>query len=178
VRSATGTAVTETNSHPFRFGRYLWMHNGSLQKVNEWRRTVRSAAQSCPRPEPGRRPQILSQLSSTAFKMIEGTTDSELAGAVFVDMLPRAPGEEPDPWKEISVARWWLSGGAPAFTRSASQAEELANTMTRTLAMLMKLGEEASESRSGADRYASSRACAADIALRPRSASATSSNTA
>ena len=29
IRATTGTAVQQTNCHPFRHGRWLWMHNGS-----------------------------------------------------------------------------------------------------------------------------------------------------
>ena len=28
IRATTGTAVQQTNCHPFRHGRWLWMHNG------------------------------------------------------------------------------------------------------------------------------------------------------
>src|ERR1700754_4036126 len=30
VRATTGTPVQETNCHPFRYGRWLFMHNGSI----------------------------------------------------------------------------------------------------------------------------------------------------
>ncbi|MYT25272.1 class II glutamine amidotransferase, partial [Streptomyces sp. SID7760] len=28
VRASTGSAIQQTNCHPFRHGRWLWMHNG------------------------------------------------------------------------------------------------------------------------------------------------------
>ena len=28
IRASTGTAIQETNTHPFRYGNWLWMHNG------------------------------------------------------------------------------------------------------------------------------------------------------
>ena len=31
VRASTGTAVQQTNCHPFRHGRWLWMHNGLIR---------------------------------------------------------------------------------------------------------------------------------------------------
>ena len=31
VRASTGTAIQETNTHPFRHGRWLWMHNGAIR---------------------------------------------------------------------------------------------------------------------------------------------------
>ena len=30
IRATTGTAVQQTNCHPFRHGRWLWMHNGAI----------------------------------------------------------------------------------------------------------------------------------------------------
>lgn len=76
VRAATpGLMVSEANCHPFRYGRFLWMHNGA---VSDFRRIKRRLRES---------------LSDTTYDAIEGTTDSEHAFAVFLDrMLPR--GEE------------------------------------------------------------------------------------
>jgi predicted glutamine amidotransferase len=31
IRASTGTAVQQTNCHPFRHGKWLWMHNGSIR---------------------------------------------------------------------------------------------------------------------------------------------------
>jgi glutamine amidotransferase len=31
IRASTGTAVQQTNCHPFRFGSWLWVHNGSIR---------------------------------------------------------------------------------------------------------------------------------------------------
>ena len=31
IRASTGTAVQQTNCHPFRHGRWLWMHNGAIR---------------------------------------------------------------------------------------------------------------------------------------------------
>ena len=30
IRASTGTAIQQTNCHPFRHGRWLWMHNGLI----------------------------------------------------------------------------------------------------------------------------------------------------
>ena len=32
IRASTGTAIQETNTHPFRYGRRLWMHNGLIRE--------------------------------------------------------------------------------------------------------------------------------------------------
>ena len=31
IRSSTGSAIQETNTHPFRYGKWLWMHNGLIR---------------------------------------------------------------------------------------------------------------------------------------------------
>ena len=30
IRATTGSAIQQTNCHPFRHGRWLWMHNGLI----------------------------------------------------------------------------------------------------------------------------------------------------
>jgi len=60
VRSSTGTAVQQTNCHPFRNGRWLWMHNGLINGFAKMRR------------------ELLLAVDPARFGAIEGTTDSEL----------------------------------------------------------------------------------------------------
>jgi predicted glutamine amidotransferase len=60
IRASTGTAVQQTNCHPFRHGRWLWMHNGSIAGFPSVKRDLALAV------EPGLYPEI------------EGSTDSEL----------------------------------------------------------------------------------------------------
>ena len=38
IRASTGTAIQETNAHPFRYGRWLWMHNGLIREFSRVRR--------------------------------------------------------------------------------------------------------------------------------------------
>jgi len=59
VRASTGTPVQETNCHPFRYGDWLWMHNGS----------IRSFAQV-------KRPLVVA-VDPSLYPFIEGSTDSE-----------------------------------------------------------------------------------------------------
>jgi glutamine amidotransferase len=40
VRASTGTPVQQTNCHPFRHGRWLWMHNGSIARFHEVKRDL------------------------------------------------------------------------------------------------------------------------------------------
>ncbi len=60
VRAATGTAIARTNSHPFRFGRYLFMHNGQIGGYPKLRRALEA------------------KLPDTLYAARKGTTDSEL----------------------------------------------------------------------------------------------------
>jgi len=70
VRAASpGMRVCEANCHPFQFGRYLWMHNGTIQGFWQIRRRLRSS------------------LPDHLYNGIEGTTDSEHAFAVFLNLL-------------------------------------------------------------------------------------------
>jgi predicted glutamine amidotransferase len=60
VRAATGTAVQETNCHPFRYGKWLFVHNGFIADFPQVRRELLFAV------DPG------------LFANIQGSTDSEL----------------------------------------------------------------------------------------------------
>jgi glutamine amidotransferase len=60
VRATTGTAIQETNCHPFRHGRWLFVHNGVIAGFHEMRRDLMLAV------EPA------------LFAEISGSTDSEV----------------------------------------------------------------------------------------------------
>ena len=60
IRASTGTAVQQTNCHPFRHGRWLWVHNGL---VREFARVKRELALT---------------VDESLYTSIEGSTDSEL----------------------------------------------------------------------------------------------------
>jgi glutamine amidotransferase len=76
VRAATGNfEVAEANCHPFRRGRYAFMHNGHIPAF----RTIR-------RP-------LMARLSDEGFLGIRGTTDTE---HVFALMAEHLRGREPD----------------------------------------------------------------------------------
>jgi glutamine amidotransferase len=60
IRASTGSPVQQTNCHPFRRGRWLWMHNGFIDGLRTVRRDLAMAV------DPGLYPDI------------EGTTDTEL----------------------------------------------------------------------------------------------------
>lgn len=60
VRAATGTPVQETNCHPFRFGRWLFVHNGYVADFERLRR------------------DLLFAVDEQYFGNIAGSTDSEV----------------------------------------------------------------------------------------------------
>jgi predicted glutamine amidotransferase len=60
IRAAIGSAVQQTNCHPFRQGRWLWMHNGFIDGFHAMKRDLAMAV------DPDR------------YADMEGTTDSEL----------------------------------------------------------------------------------------------------
>jgi glutamine amidotransferase len=75
VRAASpGSIVAETNSHPFRDGPLLFMHNGDIGGFRRVRRA------------------LLERLSDEAFQGILGSTDSEHFFALFQDELMRSDG--------------------------------------------------------------------------------------
>ena len=60
IRASTGSAVQQTNCHPFRHGRWLWMHNGVITDFPIVRRDLALA------------------VDPDLFPLIEGSTDSEV----------------------------------------------------------------------------------------------------
>lgn len=70
VRAASpGSDVNEANCHPFRHGRWAFMHNGDVGSFADARR------------------QMLAELSDEAFSMIRGSTDSEHVFGMLLDAL-------------------------------------------------------------------------------------------
>jgi glutamine amidotransferase len=60
IRASTGSAIQQTNCHPFRNGRWLWMHNGLIREFNSVKRDLAFA------------------VDPSLYPLIEGSTDSEL----------------------------------------------------------------------------------------------------
>jgi len=60
VRATTGTAIQQTNCHPFRHGRWLFVHNGAIAGFGEMRRDLMLA------------------IDASLFPAIQGSTDSEV----------------------------------------------------------------------------------------------------
>lgn len=60
VRASTGSPVQQTNCHPFRHGRWLWMHNGSIADVDVYKRDLAMSVDPALYPD------------------LQGSTDTEL----------------------------------------------------------------------------------------------------
>lgn len=78
IRAASsGMKVSDLNCHPFQHARYLWMHNGTIEGFWQIRRRLRES------------------LPDQLYNKIEGTTDSEHAFAVFLNLLGDTESERP-----------------------------------------------------------------------------------
>ena len=52
IRASTGTAIQETNTHPFRYGQWLWMHNGLIREFATVKRDLVLAVDDAYYPAP------------------------------------------------------------------------------------------------------------------------------
>ncbi len=59
IRASSGSPVQQTNCHPFRHGRWLWMHNGVLRDFPRVKR------------------ELMLAVDPSLYPQIEGSTDSE-----------------------------------------------------------------------------------------------------
>jgi glutamine amidotransferase len=82
IRASTGTAVQRSNCHPFRHGRWLWMHNGMVAGFHDLKRDLALA------------------VAPELYPDIEGTTDSEM---LFFLALTFGLTEDPIPAVERAV---------------------------------------------------------------------------
>src|SRR5438105_4660862 len=60
IRASSGTAIQQTNCHPFRHGRWLWMHNGLIDEFATVKR------------------DLVLAVDPSLYPLIEGQTDSEV----------------------------------------------------------------------------------------------------
>jgi predicted glutamine amidotransferase len=59
IRASSGTPIQQTNCHPFRHGRWLWMHNGSIARFHDVKR------------------ELMLAVDPSLYSDVEGSTDSE-----------------------------------------------------------------------------------------------------
>ncbi len=60
IRASSGSPIQQTNCHPFRHGRWLWMHNGLIREFTTVKRDLALA------------------VDASLYPLIEGSTDSEM----------------------------------------------------------------------------------------------------
>jgi glutamine amidotransferase len=127
VRATSVAAVQESNCHPFRYRKWLFVHNGEIHEIERFRR------------------ELVLAVASPLFPLIQGTTDSELMfylaltfgleedplGAVekmagFVETVARANGVEDALWmtlgftdgESVYAVRYASDGDAPTLFHS------------------------------------------------------------
>jgi len=144
VRATSLATIQETNCHPFRHGRWLFMHNGEILEVEKLRR------------------ELLLAVDPALFGGIQGTTDSELMFhlaltfglqddplpalarmAGLVERTGRAYGVNEPLWMTIGVSdgesiwavRYASDGDAPTlyYSRDAKDLVELNPDIVRVL---------------------------------------------
>jgi glutamine amidotransferase len=81
IRASTGTPVQQTNCHPFRYQRWLWMHNGSIAGFHDVKR------------------ELVLAVDPSLYPDIEGSTDSETFFFLALTM-----GLEDDPPRAVERA--------------------------------------------------------------------------
>jgi glutamine amidotransferase len=81
IRASSGSPIQQTNCHPFRHGRWLWMHNGLIRDFAKVKRELALA------------------VDPALYASIEGSTDSELFFYLALSM-----GLEDDPPTAVADA--------------------------------------------------------------------------
>ncbi|KAG1217315.1 hypothetical protein G6F35_009267 [Rhizopus arrhizus] len=70
VRASTSGSVSESNCHPWSYGRLMWMHNGGIAEFEKIKRKLQNF------------------LPEELYLFVQGNTDSEWAFALFLSFLP------------------------------------------------------------------------------------------
>jgi glutamine amidotransferase len=79
IRASTGTGVQQSNCHPFRYGRWLWMHNGAIHNFSDLKR------------------DLVLAVDPSLYSSIAGATDSEVMFYLALSM-----GLEDDPPRGVA----------------------------------------------------------------------------
>ncbi|KAG0228959.1 nucleophile aminohydrolase [Mortierella sp. GBAus27b] len=77
VRASTAGSVSESNCHPWQYGRLMFMHNGNIADFHLFKRKVQES------------------LTDEIYLNVNGNTDSEWAFAVFLSQLKTPLQAEP-----------------------------------------------------------------------------------
>lgn len=84
VRASTHGVLSETNCHPFSFGKFLFMHNGGISGFGMIKR------------------KLVNHLEDRYFLLIQGSTDSECCFALFLDTVHKMGYDPADPHLKLT----------------------------------------------------------------------------
>jgi predicted glutamine amidotransferase len=110
IRASTGTAVQESNCHPFRYQDWLWMHNGSIAQFTSFKR------------------ELVLAVEPKLYPAIEGSTDSELMFFLALTFGlrddPPSAVEHTVGFIEATASRWGVAN-AVQMTVAISDGEQV-----------------------------------------------------
>ncbi len=124
VRASTAGALSETNCHPWRFGRLMWMHNGQISEFGKMKRKVMTEA----------------LVEEELFLFPQGHTDSEYAFCVFLHHLLGIRKEQQE--QEKGTAPGSSSGVELLLQKEAFAWRDLRDAMLRTIASFNRWSKE------------------------------------
>ena len=131
IRASSGTAVQQTNCHPFRHGRWLFMHNGLINDFHAVKR------------------DLVLDVDPSLYPSIEGQTDSEVLFHLALTL-----GLEDDPPAAVAAAVGLVeAAGAPAGRRASDPEDD------RHHGRRAHVGRSATPARAGPDRCSSPPTC-------------------
>ncbi|KAF9426136.1 hypothetical protein BGZ94_006921 [Podila epigama] len=105
VRASTAGSVSESNCHPWQYGRLMFMHNGIIGDFHLIKRKVQES------------------LSDEIFLTVNGNTDSEWAFAVFLSQLETPLQAEPFSHAVLKAAILKTIAKINAWTKEAGAKE-------------------------------------------------------
>jgi len=145
TRAASSGGISRANCHPFRQGRFMFMHNGGISEFTAIKRRLQSL------------------LRDDVFHQITGDTDSEHAFALFCqqfenqgiygregryvvthddkDTISKRPSETSEDSRRSSKGD--IPGGIERISFPEVKLEQMKNAMRNTILLIMALQEEA-----------------------------------
>jgi predicted glutamine amidotransferase len=88
IRASAGTAVQQTNCHPFRHGRWLWVHNGMIRDFPKVKR------------------DLVLAVDPSLYPAIEGSADSEIMFFLALSSASSTTRRQPSSGWSASSRRW------------------------------------------------------------------------
>jgi predicted glutamine amidotransferase len=135
VRASTGTATSRSNCHPFRFGRFAFMHNG---QIGGWPKVRRRIEAAIPDDLYGERYGTTDTEALFLLALAHGLAEDPAAGlrdaiSLILEEMRRAKVEAPfrmtaaiGNGSRIVAARWSSDGNSPTlYYQSGSKVTSL-----------------------------------------------------